>query len=111
MRTTQYIGLTADAQKFVKNLLSVKSKKFAEGMFGEKIPLGRWEWPGTTRKRYLQERVQAEPWSSGPMIFTCLETIYISSDGKEEPAETIYEWVEDPLIKNEYDEVRGRFWV
>lgn len=93
IRKTQWIGLSAEAGKFLEeNAVKVEKNivlcphcgekvsscmmddEIAEGrktygMFEEEIPLS------TTRLkdgRFAREIVQAEPWSSGPVIFTCL---------------------------------------
>ena len=51
------------------------------------------------------EAVQAEPWSSGPMIFTCLE----NQDGKR-----YGEWKRQertPIEYSEYDYDTGIIWI
>lgn len=110
MRTTQFVGLTNDAEKFVSSLDEVESSAETFGMFQEKIPLRRWEWPGAKRQRFLQEVLQDSPWSSGPMLFTCLEVIYIQ-DGEEQKSGTIFNWVPDPTVTGECDSRTGRYWV
>lgn len=109
-RSTQFIGLTKRAQKFVKDLKSVPSDKITLGMFEEEIPLRRWE----DDKCFYQETVQAVPWSSGPMIFTHLEMIHkncINYDENESDKDFILSWVKDPDCKCEFDEDKGIFWV
>lgn len=49
---------------------TIESGRFAYGMFDEEIPLNNYRLPDG---RLLEEHVQAEPWSSGPMIFTALK--------------------------------------
>ena len=96
MRTTQYIGLSNAAREWLdehaakeevrtrrinqRNGVSYLSKieqieragesKFkATGMFDENVPLESYVLKDG---RVVHERVQAEPWSSGPMIYTAL---------------------------------------
>lgn len=79
-RSTQFIGLTDDARAFVGGLEAIGRYVGAHGMFGEDIELGQWRDADGNRYR---EVVQADPWSSGPCIFTCLEMRFAS---EEEPA-------------------------
>jgi hypothetical protein len=89
MRCTQFIGLNERASKFLKKNATerpaIVCKKCGEvvskemdrsvydhafGMFDEKIPLHSYKLKdGRTVKEY----VQADPWSSGPCIFTALK--------------------------------------
>ena len=111
MRTTQYVGLTKLAEDFVKNLKELKSDTSTFGMFDEKIPLRKWE---TTEKfkhgrkgECIREVVQSVLWSSGPMIFTCLEFDF--GNGGDA---TFCQWVVHPDIGDqEYDQKKGIFWV
>ncbi len=70
MRMTQYIGLNQAGRLFVKDLEEVVTSNETTGMFGEGVPLG--EWRSVVGHR-IKEIVQCEIWSSGPMIFTCIE--------------------------------------
>ena len=89
-RSTQFIGLSKEARDFLnenvekigsspcphcgKNTTEVMneldSNEFAVGMFNEEIPLNRWKLKNGC---VVQETVQTEIWSSGPMIYTCLQ--------------------------------------
>ena len=69
-RTTQFIGLTFAGLSFTDTLESLDRYIGAHGMFGEDIELGRWRDADGNAYR---EVVQADPWSSGPCIFTCLD--------------------------------------
>ena len=89
MRMTQFAGLSPRATSFLekhgKKVISrsceacghpvdyaLKRSTWGKthGMFQEEIPLYEYVLEnGET----LREIVQAEPWSSGPVIFTCLE--------------------------------------
>jgi len=98
MRTTQYIGLTAEASRFVHSLERLPDNpRMTQGMFLEDIPGGVWRKSGTI----YREIEQASPWSSGPMIFTCLE-----ANGQR-----YFPWIEDPSVKNEVDQANGRYWI
>ena len=113
-RSTQFIGLTQEAEDFVKGLKSLPSDNKTFGMFGEDIPLRRWELHPklkgmNTSEEYIQcirEIQQEAPWSSGPMIFTCLEV-----DLSNGFIYKIFEWVHNPLVENEYDKEKGQFWI
>jgi len=109
-RTTQFIGLTNDASKYVSELKQLNSDTYTTGMFGEKISLGKWCAPKKLQQLYhnicIREIVQAEPWSSGPMIFTCLELDF--DDGVKNQ---FLQWIKDPQVSNEIDLKEGRFWV
>lgn len=68
-RSTQFVGLPEEAHEYVRYLRRYPIKRSCFGMFGESISLGSWiDKDGSV----LQEVVQAEPWSSGPVIFTQL---------------------------------------
>lgn len=125
-RETQYIGLTPKAEEFVKDLKKVEnSGNCTSGMFGERVELG--EWWDEQRKVYVREVVQAEPWSSGPMIFTTLAfalekaecEIHESEDGTDWHFTNSKElefleglgWEEDSSVKGEVDYENGKFWV
>lgn len=139
-RTTQFIGLNEAATRYVKNLKSLESDLSTSGMFDEKIPLQRWVMPDDAHtgkgertlsgddgqlQPCIREVVQTVPWSSGPMIFTCLAFDYGNTlnslnsnavtDDRFIPnySNKAFEWVTDPSIgKNvEYDQVTGRMWV
>jgi hypothetical protein len=90
MRMTQFTGLSLKAKKYLedrckKDLIEVfrngdLEKSYMEpvktkgdiifGMFEEEIRLYSYE---LTNGSIVREVEQASPWSSGPVIFTCLE--------------------------------------
>ncbi len=131
-RETQFIGLTEAAMRYVKNLVSLESDLVTHGMFDEEIPLRRWKMPEnkTTGEGVwnpertdgqltpcVREVVQCVPWSSGPMIFTCLAFDWGNTGDTEKGGfkpdygNTVFEWVTDPTLGNiEYDQVTGRMW-
>jgi hypothetical protein len=116
MRTTQFIGLSEAARQLVagdsvvdyvdhierrhadgtvthhvetvyrSTVAQEESGGFAFGMFEEEIPLSRFTLPDG---RTLVEDVQAQPWSSGPCIFTALRD------------ETTGDWVPESLWPQE----------
>jgi hypothetical protein len=114
MRTTQFIGLNQKAIKYLELFSAVpqKSERFCEGMFEEKLELREWlavDNDLSDEKFIVREVVQVEYWSSGPMIFTCLEI---------EPQNgfriLICQWVENPALKldnTEFDQETGELWI
>ena len=89
MRMTQFVGLSEKAEKFLEDkAVKVPANKCPHcggitqyridrkeydktfGMFEEEIPLHEYE---LTNGEMWREVVQAAPWSSGPVIFLCLE--------------------------------------
>ena len=102
-RSTQYIGLTKEAQEFVDGLVKLDHiENHTIGMFEEKVPLGAWVDP-KTGLGYLEE-VQARPWSGGPMIFTYL--VDVQNDTH------MFKWVEDEKARgHEFIYSEGLYWV
>lgn len=112
-RTTQYIGLNAKAMAFIKeNHLVPREPNDAPkdvmhghkaGMFEEDVSMGSWtDHDGNA----WDEVMQASPWSSGPMIFTCLE--------KRGTRQRAGEWIEDPELSRmgqEFSFEQGKFYV
>ena len=76
-RTTQFIGLTFAGLSFTDTLESLDRYIGAHGMFGEEIELGQWR---DVDGNAYREVVQADPWSSGPCIFTCLDVRWASEE-------------------------------
>lgn len=99
-RSTQFIGLNFEARKFLEEECTpLKSVSNTTGMFGEEIPLKRWKHKSSG---YIyREIVQCSPWSSGPMILTCLQ----GKEGKK------FEWIEDSSTYGEVDPEKGTFWI
>ena len=108
-RSTQLIGLTDAAKRFVKDLKELESDSSASGMFHEKIPLRKWKAP---KGGVVREYVQESPWSSGPMLFLCLDLDRQNESGKHLP-NLMFEWIHDPTLEEgtEYDAKTGRMWV
>lgn len=84
-RTTQFIGLSSDALDFISkhNGKVLCEYEGNTGMFDEplmyriyevEIPYEYYDVPMIKKETYV-EVTQAEPWSSGPCIFTCLRHI------------------------------------
>ena len=107
-RSTQFIGLTAKAAQLVADLEPAESDTQTMGMFEEKIGLRRWHCKSLTKRgKWVREKVQIVPWSSGPMIFTCLE-IEAQNGSKCE----CMEWICDPRMKGrEFDYEEGAYYV
>lgn len=104
-RSTQFIGLHYAAEDHINGLQEIPSDNVSLGMFMEPYPLRKWNkvQNGTIPFEYVIEEVeQAVPWSSGPMIFTCLRVNGIN----------IFEWKVDPSLMHshqEYDYYAGTF--
>lgn len=72
-RETQYVGLTKEAEEFVREYCQpviLAYEHCTTGICGEKIPLGTWKL--RKNNSLVLEVVQISHWSSGPMLFTCL---------------------------------------
>lgn len=116
MRSTQYIGLNDYAKGYVKNAISVETYDMTTGMFDEIVRGKVYHMPvpeGPNNKDFiLTEVVQDSPWSSGPMIFTCLEPTLIKENGQRIPMGIYFWWMIDPSVKDqEYDPATGRYYV
>lgn len=101
MRTTQFIGLTQRCKEQVLGLTRVQSTSWQTfGMFDEDIPLGLYYKNG---ELHAVEYVIANPWSSGPMIFTGL----VTANGPSP-----YNWKEsETLMDGEYNPEKGLYYV
>lgn len=105
MRMTQWIGLHVSAEAFIEeNILTEKVKcpqcgcgevgkkkiefngRVANGMFNDEIKLRTFYLKDGS---ILEEVVQCSPWSSGPMIFTCLATTDFETKFCEWPEEEV----------------------
>ena len=81
------------------------------GMFMEDVFLGEWRSNNTDTKFHrIIEIEQCAPWSSGPMIFTCLVGFFHNDKNCENPV-SFLGWVEDPRQEKEYDREKGTMWV
>ena len=100
-RSTQYIGLTAAAEAFVKDAKKEFVPDMTCGISGEPVPGSKFYMPDGV----YEEREQLAPWSAGPMIFTCLLCITTGN--------VCFEWKEDKKLRGvaEYDKERGTFCV
>ena len=116
-RETQYIGLTNDARKYVEeNAISKESYLMTTGMFEENVHGDIYELqtisPDVNKRTFVKEVVQASPWSSGPMIFTCLELFVVKHSGQEVSLGKIFQWVANPTVgEAEIDYNRGHYWI
>ncbi len=115
MRTTQYIGLNDYAKNLVKDAIRVEvNPKMTFGMFEEDVP-GKIYFCKDIRNPDLEIRYeeveQASPWSSGPMIFTCLKGTFVNVAGQTIDLGMHCQWMLDPTVKGEYDEKTGRYYV
>ena len=114
-RSDQWIGLTNDAQAFVKDLdfitvdkSTLGNKRFVDAAFYPyPFELGEWRWHNAV----IREKLQCSPWSSGPMHFTYLEIDYGNGF-----TVNCFQWVNNPLLGRncsgeEYNPVTGHMWV
>jgi len=116
MRTTQFIGLTAHAKEFLEANTIGEPERFVltEGIAGEPVHGQRWPLrvpEGPNEAYYATEIVQVAPWSSGPMIFTCLNISLVKIGGDTVDCGKAFEWVWNPDLKGEVDEVAGHYNV
>jgi len=114
VRTTQYIGLNKYARDYVEDALKTEVYEMTSGMFGEQVMGTIYYMPtpeGPNSEYRLIETEQVVPWSSGPMIFTCLRGILVKESGQEIDMDKYFEWMLDPSIQNEYDDETGRYYV
>ena len=117
-RSTQFIGLTANAQMYVQDLEEIDSITHSHGIAGEELPLRQWKAPKEVTHvdypTFITEIVQEVPWSSGPMIFTCLRLDTMFSEGAD-PGEfdvRFHEWNHDPAIRDQqFDHEKGILWI
>jgi len=106
MRCTQFIGLRQSAHDFLKeNFTQVESSRSTTGMFDEVVPLREWVPNAHGDIVKVREVEQTAPWSSGPMIFTCLEIEKTTGKFLD------YMWKQDRAVVSEYDRGTGAFWV
>ena len=117
MRQTQYIGLTRQARKFVKQFTPILNhSNKTTGMFNENVPLGMWIGVNQVGKGVLiQEVVQDNniPWDSGPIIFTFLKVKYLDAGTDTVfPVTTKnkFKWKSDRNIANQFDYETGKRW-
>lgn len=102
IRTTQFVGMSPRAKKYIednckKDLIEVYKNGVLDkfytmpvkelgnttfGMFEEEIQLFKYTFKDGS---VLMEIEQASPWSSGPLIFTCL---------KDKAGKLIGEWTD-----------------
>lgn len=115
-RSTSFIGLTRDAAEWVKQLIEMPNDHHTRGMFDEVVPLRTWR---DVDGKYYYEVVQADPWASGPLIFTCIKP----QEGTKTIPEEVYardftgnewfSWVINPTLMGaaRIDYERGHFCI
>lgn len=117
MRSDQYIGLTKRAKLFLsqqKESGIVEREEFfklTDAAFDSNPIMGKRVWVKPkgikVQEEYFEEFLQAAPWSSGPMYFTCLRHVVVLKTGETEERDMLYQWYVDPLIRNGYDQESG----
>jgi hypothetical protein len=113
-RSTQYIGLNKYALNYVKDAISVDTYKMTTGIASEPVYGKIYQMPvpkGPNTGFVLKEIVQDVPWSSGPMIFTCLEATLTKECGQKIPMGKYFCWMIDPSVDLEYDIDTGRYYA
>ncbi len=122
MRTTQYVGLNKFAQNLVKNSTRREiNPRMSVGMFEEDVS-GQvfFVEPPESEQDFNEyykytEVEQASPWSSGPMIFTCLKWEIKKKSGEMLDVGLVCQWILDPgldrSVHGEYDSASGRYYV
>lgn len=86
------------------------------GMFGEPV-MGyiyyiEPEHPSVNIEYRLTEIVQDVPWSSGPIIFTCLKAEIVKKSGQTLDMGEYFRWMVDPSVgSQEFDEETGRYYI
>lgn len=119
-RTTQYVGLNKYAQDYVKNAVRVEEYPMTHGMFNEVVMgnIYHMEPPKGPNKEYrLVEVVQIAPWSSGPVILTCLKSVLVKECGQvieDDQGYEFFRWMMDPSLSEKHIEVdyeTGRYYI
>lgn len=99
MRMTQYVGLTDEAKDFVKEMERSSASPNNDGMFDENVPYSVF----TDRHgNVFTEVFQCSPWSSGPMIFTCLQ---------DQNGDKYFRWTLGTPEDREYDPRTGKYYI
>jgi hypothetical protein len=88
-RSTHFIGLTPKAEEFLKTCTLKEKYDVATGMFDEEVcDLNIYTTP---TGELVEEYVQCDPWSSGPVIFLSLRT----TDGMNSFEE--FDWTDEEI--------------
>lgn len=113
-RSEQYIGLTKAARSFLER---VGAEYVGTTMIDECAPFSHqpimgevWEIEDNNIIMRFIETLQAFPWSSGPLYFTCLRFEQICG-WKTEDLGKRFLWVENPYVYGEVDYENGEYWV
>lgn len=118
-RSTQYIGLNDYAMDFLDKLAKSGAKfehvEICKGMFDEAVYGAKYTYDCrggfANAQAIYTEELQASPWSSGPMIFTCLRYQLVKRAGQTLDMGRIFCWMLDPSLRGEVDRKSGRYWV
>lgn len=97
-RTTQFIGHTNSVYAYLDKCQKCEQAGVVEGMFGE-IAYNLFVYVDCFGTEW-REFVQAEPWSSGPMIFLGLKS-----------ESQVFGWTKKPSSKEMVDRENGLYWV
>jgi len=115
MRCTQFIGLNSYARKWLEkpNFTCIGKEEITTGIGNEPIYGTVWQGELPWGMVEVKEVVDKVPWSSGPMIFTCLKVFKLQEEGPMEVGE-YFRWMADPSLEDEgkeYDEETGRYFI
>lgn len=97
-RSTQFIGHTFESEQFISQCKDLGKIGKVEGMFSEHVAdLHKYE---DVLGDVWEEFVQAEPWSSGLMIFLGLKN-----------GDIVKGWTEAPSDNETVDHENGTYWA
>ena len=130
-RTDQWIGLTNSGISFISKLLSDPKCKLIKKEYRllvnlqESLTSQQFDGiyiefadttPNSTNEKYIiEEIIQENPWSGGPMYYTCLLYSCVKKlDNQKLELSKLYEWVHAYHLNNsktEYDQDKGIIFV
>lgn len=109
-RSNQYIGMHKKAREFYNHLKQTGTVSKAEYIiayqaFGDDPITGREEIK--IDDRIYREVLQCDPWSSGPMFFTCIGVYNLEN----KLIGYLQTWELDENVKGEVDYENGKYYV
>ena len=116
-RSTQFVGLTKEAQELVSPAYKIELYPMTEGMFNETIMgtvyyLKDKDAPKDCYWKFT-EVVQALPSSGGLVILTNLHFEIFFETGERSPIDCglVCSWRRDPSVEKEIEPETGRYWI
>lgn len=119
-RSDKFVGLNRKGHNFIKTLESegkvVKRETYEMGrlafmderMNGVIIYV-KPNNPDVNESEFFIEKVQHNPWHSGPIYFTCFQHYLQKKCGDTIDFGLCYQWIRDPLLDGAYDIEEGSF--